>query len=47
MLPGNFKLFDLMVLLTGTFVRINRSVQMFSNCSLPMSGISLIFLEFV
>ena len=32
-----------MVLLTGTFIRINRSVQTFSNSSLPVSGISLIF----
>ena len=43
MLPGNFRLLDLVVLLTGTFVKINRSVQKFSNCFSPISGIILIF----
>ena len=40
--PCNFRLFDL-VLLTGTFLRINRSVQKLSHSSLPISGVSLIF----
>ena len=43
MLPGNFRLLDSIILLTGTFVRINRSVQSFSNCTSPISGIILIF----